>query len=101
MDGWKHPGVHTRQVLGECLLQPAAGAGASPHGKACFIAGCSGSYRHFHGTHGMALLLQNWDREAAEDQPIIVNPLRHSIPPQFRNGEKLVCPQPAAVSAGA
>lgn len=57
--------------------------------------------QHFHGTYRMALLLQNWDREAAEDQPIIVNPLRHSIPPQFRNGEKLVCPQPAAVSAGA
>ena len=47
-----------------------------------------------------ALLLQNWDREAAEDQPIIVNPLRHSIPPQFRNGEKLVRTQ-FSVGAGA
>jgi hypothetical protein len=51
------------------------------------------------GTQRPALLLQNWDREAAEDQPIVVNPLRHSIPPQFRNGEKLVCMWPAAASA--
>ena len=54
----------------------------------------------FMGNHMTALLLQNWDREAAEDQPIIVNPLRHSIPPQFRNGEKLVRTQ-FSVGAGA
>lgn len=33
--------------------------------------------------------LQNWDQEAAEDEPVIVNPFRHSIPAEFRNGDKL------------
>jgi hypothetical protein len=38
----------------------------------------------------MSLASQNWDREGAEDDPIVVNPFRHSIPAQFHNGDKLV-----------
>jgi hypothetical protein len=97
MAGRKYPGVHARQVLGERILQPAAGASAN--------LSCVGlpstvlMYSICMGAQWPALLLQNWDREAAEDQPIVVNPLRHSIPPQFRNGEKLVCMRPAAASA--
>lgn len=68
----------------------------SYQGRRCCM--LPGLLKHRSWTHMTALLLQNWDREAAEDQPIIVNPLRHSIPPQFRNGEKLVCMQLSGIS---
>lgn len=37
--------------------------------------------------------MQNWDREAAEGEAVVVNPFRHSIPAEFRNGDKLVSTQ--------